>query len=82
MTDTDQTTAAHCTCTVHHALTYAERARVATALAVARDQGDTDRVMYLGQQLEDCVTSRRPVVVTFPRPARISRRAWKFGGSR
>jgi hypothetical protein len=77
-----QAPAARCTCAVHHALSIAERARVATALQVATDQGATDRVMYLGQQLEPCVSSRRPVVVTCPRPARISRRGWKFGGQR
>lgn len=71
-----------CTCAVHHALTYAERGGVVTALEVARAHGDTDRVAYLGQQLERCPSSCRPVVVQRPRVKPIRRSAWRFGGAR
>lgn len=82
MTDT-QTTAPVCSClSVHHALTLADRARVATALFVAQEQGNTDYAGYLAQQLESCTTSGRLRVVQRPRPARISRRKWHFGGTR
>lgn len=83
---TTQTTSPACSClSVRHALTLAARARVVTAQQVAVDQGDTDRVAYLGQQLEHCTTSGHLRVEPQPQKPRVKpirRGAWHFGGAR
>ena len=69
----------HCTCTIHHPVTAAERVAVADAIVLARMNGDELLVGYLQARLDTpCRTSTgRSVADSITCPCGCERRPWE-----